>query len=61
MGSRLGDIVAIAGRGLSMMVVSIEPPFVIVSWKRRGKVHERQVHASKLVLLRRAPQIVKPR
>ena len=57
----IGDIVAIAGRGQSMMVVDMDGRWVTVSWRRGPHVMEREILRTHLVLLRRAPWIVQRR
>lgn len=53
---RLGDIVALAGRSLAVMVVDVDGRWVTVAWRTSPtKIREREVHASALVLIEAAP------
>ncbi len=54
-GLALGDIVAVPGRSLRLMVVSIEPPYVIVAYKDSGKAIEKKHQTTSVILLSRSP------
>lgn len=53
----LGDIVAMAGRALGVMVVDIDGPMITVAWRSGPRtVCERVVHASALIRLKAEPR-----
>ncbi len=53
---QIGDMVAVAGRSLRMLVVELPDArgFVLCAFKARGRELERAIHASRLVLIRPA-------